>query len=113
MIDMLSPERLAADLADAVAAAWAAAMGTPDTGSMSADHVHIPVGSGRPIRFRTKAFDSAAGSSSHYRSSGFWKGYLVVPPGHGVASARLASAEAMARVLADRGWGATVYYQRD
>lgn len=79
---------------------------------MSADLVHIPVGGSSAIRRRTAEFDRAV-SASFYRRVGIWRGYLLTPSGSGLASARLASAQAMARLLSDRGWGASVYYQRD
>jgi hypothetical protein len=101
--------QLSRDVSLARRAGESACSKTEDSGSMSADMVFIPTGSRYPIKRRSEAIRECldAGESN----SKWWRGYLLTPSGNGVASARLASAEAMADAL--KAWGAMVFYQRD
>jgi hypothetical protein len=107
----VSPEQFISDLNDARLVGEAAARETQDGGTMSSDEVHVAVGKTCVIKRRTKSWDAVCGG--YYVRSGMWRGYLISPAGSGVASARLASAEAMAKALRDRGWDASVFYRMD
>lgn len=109
---MIDTNKLARVASDARNAAQAAAKATKDDGAMSADLVHIPVGVDFPIKRRGALVREALGGEAvTERTSGVWRGYMIDPPGGGRANARLAACEAMAKVL--KGYGATVFYQRD
>jgi hypothetical protein len=110
---LIDYQELCTDVASALALAEQAAQATPDGGSCSADMVHIPVGKAYPIKRRSlKVYDAlAVGGPVTDRDRGMWRGYLLIPPGPGQASARLAACEAMAKAL--KQYGATVYYARD
>lgn len=107
----MSPEQFINDLNDARLVGEAAARETQDRGTMSSDEVHIAVGKTCVIKRRSKSWDEACGG--YYVRSGVWRGYLISPAGTGAAAARLASAEAMAKFLRDRGWDASVFYRMD
>lgn len=104
--------KLAGVASDARNVARAAAKATKDDGAMSADSVHIPTGADFPIKRRSaRVREALGGESVSERDSGIWRGYMIDPPGGGRANARLAACEAMAKVL--KGYGASVFYQRD
>ena len=93
-----------------VAREEAAKVAVDDGGSMSADMVFIPVGKAHRIKRFSGAMDELLGSRI---DTSWWHGYLMSPPGNGVATRRLVACETMAKVLNEKGWGARTFYQRD
>lgn len=104
-------EKLQRDLARARKVAITRSASVKDVGSMSRDYVHIPTGASFALKRASKALDDII--DGFRVSSPLWRGYLIEPPGNGVASKRLAAAEAMAADLRRSGWNASVYYARD
>lgn len=90
-----------------------AAAATLDVGSCSADMVHIPVGKTNLIKRRAKRIREVLERHGLVteRKSGFWRGYLIIPNGSGLASKRTAACVAMAKELSR--YAASVYYARD
>jgi hypothetical protein len=108
---MIDYEKLQRDLARARKVAITRSASVKDDGSMSADYVHIPTGPSHAIKRTSKRLDEL--TDGIRVTSTWWRGYLITPPGEGVASRRLAAAQSMATELKRLGWGACVYYQRD
>jgi hypothetical protein len=113
----LDREKLLRDLRDAQAAALKAVEGTKEDGGSSnfdAATLSFP-GYARTVYAEVEAVAKEAGVLVHLRSSGTWKGtFILGVPSYGQGDRRTAQAEAMHKLLLQRGWATSgMYYQMD